>query len=689
MSRIEEAKSEETVTYLFPDFQLLHTIFSKDECQVVEITCVEIYIVEQWACDRRYSSVITAFTGDSEHKVRCGQVKLPKDQSKWSAKVSHFFREIQDYGGRLKETEQGYLFITNLSSVPSHLNLIPVPCGSVMEVWDYFKVNVNLKRMNCGGRSALFLCAPSDATEDKFRQIFKTHPKVDIMYSVRELVILVQICLVDFKLLDPGFVDGLLCNKTEQNIMQWWNLYGSSYYGIAPREGGILDPSTVSAILGFVLSCHYRFDMASIDFPKEPFNYFSFRVIVGKFQKQYNLERTWYLDPLTVEKLFRVTSKISNSDISKLKNVVKLRVHDISGKASSERVAQEVLTTDLEKAVKYFNCSPRLEFLWYGKGDPRDLKQFEYYEKIQASMMSASALKTGVGKIRNLPKRLQAEDYIPRRKNDKSIGSKSDQETSEYQSCDIIEEKRPEVCKVILADDEVCKRELKKCTSFPYVRQELNVPQLEYENHGIDLKSPISSNMVLKRSKSCSFLSGTLWKWDTMVSPIFIANQLKKLEWELMCHADGCTKLLNERMEYKSSWERCHSKMSRINQLIKPVMSKYETQIQMDQRYHSKLEDISTTGSRLEYEMRLLGTRVRDAEESVNSFEQKVLRLEKSIQGVSPNSAKSEDDGYPWYNRLDMDRVKPIWHMLEQFGPVRWVLGNVGTIGAFDDKKNK
>lgn len=694
MSKQEESTSEETVTYLFPDFDLLHTIYSKDECNAVDITGFEIYIVEQWACDRKYSTVITAFTGDSEHRVRCGQVKLPKDRSKWTEKGRFLFKEIEDNGARLKETEKGYLFITNLSSVPSNLNLVPVPNGCVMDIWDCFKVNVNLKRMNCGGRSALFLCTPTDACEDKFRQVYKTHPKVDIMYSIRELVMLVQICLVDFKLLDPLFVDGLLCNRTEQKITEWWNLYGTVYYGIQPKDG-LLGPVTVSAILGFVLSCHYRFDMASIDFPKEPFSYFSFRVIVGKFQKQYNLERTWYLDPITVDKLFKVTSKSSSSDISKLKKVVKSRVHDISGKTSSDRIATDVLTTDLEKALKYFNCSPRLEFLWYGKGAPMDLKQFEYYERMQASIMSASALKTGVGKIRNLPRRLQTDDYSLRRK----IGDK----TSEYKSsegstvsvdqlCQASKEQHPKVCKVVIADDEVCKRELKRRSSFPYLRQEINIPQLEYKNHSVDLSSKISESIMLKRSKSCSFINDTLCKWETTVSPIFVAHQLQKLEWHMLHLKREANEYLVEKAENKAKFERCNTKVNRVNQHGKPVMNRCEQQIQLDDRLHLKLSDIRATGARLEYELRLLGTRVRDAQDGVDNFEQKVVRFEKAMKNICLVKPESSDNGrtngesgeagsteYVWYYRFNMKRVKYIWSMIEQFGPVQWVTGSGGS----------
>lgn len=687
MAKLEQTNSGEVVTYLFPDCHLLNNIYSKEEFRFVDITGFEIYIVEQWACERKYCNVITVFTGDSEHKVQCAQVTLPKDRSTWSEKILHFFKEVELNGGSLKETEKGLVFITNLSSVPSNLNLVPVSNGCVMDVWECFKVNVNMKRMNCGGRSALLLCSPSDACEDKFRQVYKTHPTVDIMYSVRELVMLLQICLVDFKLLDPVFVDGLLCNKTEENITKWWVTYGALYYGVQPKER-TLGPMTVSAILGFVLSCHYRFDMASIDFPKEPFNYFSFRVIVGKFQKQYNLQRTWYLDPATVEKLFKVTSKTSASDISKLKNVVKSRVHDISGKTSSERIAQDVLTTDLERAIRYFHCSPRLEYLWFGKGNPMDLKQFEYYERIQAQMTTASALKSGVGKIRNFPKRLQVDDYMIRRKGYKgSSDYKSSESASVDNLCQVLDETKHKenVSKRVICDDDVCKKELKRRSSYPFIREELTVEQLGYANHSTNLDDRQWEEKLLRRCKSTSFISDSVLPWCTTVSPIFVAHQLKRLEWKLLYSKECAEAVDSQRKEYHEQWERCHSKLTRVGHFAKPVFNKCESQVNNDQRLHLGINDIRALGSRLEYEMRLLGTRVRDAQESVNGFELKIkqfkdaIRMEEYGQIVDPNDNNSSaledrNNGY-WHYRFDVQRVKRIWGIIEQFTPVKWLTG--------------
>lgn len=697
----EEPEATETVPYVFPDLQALQSIFSKDVYKYVTITGFEIYIVEQWACDRQYSTVITSYTGDSLHKIKAGRVRIPRDTSQWSDKLTKFIEEIENSGAKLKETEHGYMFITNLSSFPSHLNLIPIPSGRVEDVWDLFKVNVNLRRMNCGGRSALFLCLPSDACEDKFRQIYKTHPKVDIPYAVKELVTLIQICLVDFKLLDPLFVDGLLCNITEAKIKDWWNLFGSLYYGTIPKDG-ILGPTTISAILGFVLSCLYRLDMASVDFPKEPFNYFNFRVNVGKFQKANNLTRTWYLDPITVEKLFRVTSKNSTSD--KLKKVVKSTVHDISGKLGSENAARNVLTTDLDKAIKYFTCSPRLHYLWYGKGDLRDLKQFDYNiaRSPQSALMSASALRSGVDKIRGLPKKLQGDDTafpsgsFPQRKKeqDKEAYETSDEVTTDEALCQALKqcvEISGGVCGVnILTDDQTFKNSLERRLSFPYLANEVSVPQLEYENHNVDFIGKRDYNCALKRSKSFSFIEEMVIDWDnSLVVPEVVARRVKAIHQKSLTSKSHWESYCREMKRHKSRLDRSSMSSLQLIQRTKPVFHQCDMQLQADERLHSKLSDIRATGARLEYEIRLLSTRVRDTQDSVDNFVAKVESLEASILSsyptaklmTSPQTGNSCDgSGTMGHYTINKERIGKVWGMIEQFGAMKWANSLLSTM---------
>ncbi|CCH44075.1 hypothetical protein BN7_3634 [Wickerhamomyces ciferrii] len=701
--QIHGASDKQEVTYLFPDIIALDSICQGEKLQydLDTIRGFEIYIVEQWACERKYGTVLTSFTGDNEHEIKVAKIKLPLDTSKWSIKVNHFFQEIADYGAKPKLTEKGFLFITNLSSFPSNLNLLPISCGCILDAWEFFKVNVDLRRMTCGGRSALLLAEPSDASGAKFRQIYKTHPKVDIMYAVKELVSLVQICLVDFKLLDPNFVDGLLCDKTIEKIDDWWKMFGSAYYGTTPKDG-LLGPSTVSAILGFVLSCHFRLDIAGSDFPKEPFNYFGFRVNVGKFQKQYNLKRTWYLDPITVEKLFRVTTKISNSDISKLKKVVKSTVQDISGKGSSIQYAPEVLTLDLDKLLKYFNCSARLNYLWNGKGDVRDLKVLDHHERqlyssvtAASSALQTSSLRTGVDKIRNLPRRLQDENTPERKSKDRY------RESSQDLQCSIIDSNSRESCTRItktlnkkrnLTENQIFQCELKRRASLPMICNDINIDQIEYGNLPIDRNLKVDNENTLKRTKSFSFVENSINQWETLPSANNMGQKMKTLKKKLYLH-ESSTDLFNKSKEgYSVTIDKARNEANRCAQLIKPINRSYELQWQSDLRSRLKMEDIQVLSARLEYEIRVLSTRIRDTEESVDNFVSKVEALEKSVNQSRPciamrakhlqNDNKQNNNSkveYCWYNltsRFDIERLQSLWMKIDpSFGYANWIRG--------------
>jgi hypothetical protein len=688
----KEDNVDNGATYLIPDIKVLDLIRQKDQTyEIVTIKGFEIYIVEQWATERRYTTVITSYTGDSEHEIKAGKITLPSDSTKWSDKMAHYFKEIESYGGKPKVTEQGILFINNLSKFPSNLNLLPVFGGCVSDVWDSFKVSLNLRKLNCGGRSALLLCSPSDVSEDKFRQIYKTDPKVDIMYSVEELVKLVQICLVDFKLLDPSFVDGLFCNQTEESIQQWWDVYGLKYYRTNSPNDGKLGPTTVSAILGFVLSCTFRLDIAGSDFPKEPFNYFSFRVNVGRFQKQYNLKRTWYLDPHTVEKLFTVTNK--KSEISTLKKVVKYTVHELPGRTRSIQSAQEVLTPDLEKAIKYFNCSARLEYLWFGKGNVNNITRFSYDVEHNTQSNPTSTFRSGVGKIKMLPKKLQDSNDYPsslRRKrnhkaNDDASCIKADQEcsdeecvTDEGEECSNIDDlvstnstecsiqgKKAFDCKEVF---QLMKRRL----SFPYMSTEVGVNQIGYGNHAISLNPPVEISTLLKRNKSFSFIEDAVLTWEIEnPTPKYVSTQLISIKKKLQ--ENQKLNHMEEFRPYRTTIQQKSHHVKRLKHKISPVFHRFEVQKQEDERITAKMEDIKAIAARLEYEIRMLQNKVRDAKDCVDTFVIKVETLEKSIDTQLLECA--HDDGEQgWYQRLTQNGgVRAFMKRIETMSFVKWM----------------
>jgi len=74
--------------------------------------------------------------------------------------------------------------VTNLSSFPSALTIIPVPDGDIRKHRQEFIVNEDLKRLGCSGRSGLTLSDPTPATQAKFHQLYKTCDRIPFLQSV-------------------------------------------------------------------------------------------------------------------------------------------------------------------------------------------------------------------------------------------------------------------------------------------------------------------------------------------------------------------------------------------------------------------------------------------------------------------------------------------------------------------------
>ena len=146
----------------------------------------------------------------------------------WTSQLHYFHEELSKLQARPKPCEFGMLYVTNLSHFPSSLTLIGVPDGNVAEQRGNFILNENLRRMGCGGRSALTLHKPTDASKDKFQQIYRINDRVPFEFGVIELIKLVQIALFHFGFFDLANIDGLLCDLTEQAVLEWWTVIGNS-----------------------------------------------------------------------------------------------------------------------------------------------------------------------------------------------------------------------------------------------------------------------------------------------------------------------------------------------------------------------------------------------------------------------------------------------------------------------------
>ncbi|ODV98512.1 hypothetical protein PACTADRAFT_184909 [Pachysolen tannophilus NRRL Y-2460] len=375
------------ITFVFPDFKSIESIryeFPYDliSTEEVKLKGFELYLVEQWVSERKLSNVITTYTGSNEDEITALQLTLfTKNETKWPEHLKAFLNELIGLQHcKPKDTPYGILYVTNLSQFPSFLNLIEVEKGDIRDVWDIFTVNLNLKKLNCGGRSVLMLTKPTKSIEDKFNQTFKINPNIDLCYSSRELILILQVFLYYFNLLAANFCDGLFCNKTEEAISKWWELIGTKYYAVKPKTADLFSPMTISAIFSFTLAVRLRLSLVSgsIDVPKDPLDVERFRIAIGQFQK-YNMKVsgnstsvtsstqfdsspfnnsssnnnnnnnsnnnnnnnhsgdnvTYFLDSITIDSLVAITNnKLNNqafkNDFHKVKKLLKNTVSDIS-----------------------------------------------------------------------------------------------------------------------------------------------------------------------------------------------------------------------------------------------------------------------------------------------------------------------------------------------------------------------
>ncbi|RFU33293.1 hypothetical protein B7463_g3091, partial [Scytalidium lignicola] len=336
----------------------------------------ELYIVEQWACSRKHPTfIIVTYTGDLTHSVEVGVLGVPADEGMWSQRLRVYFEAISQYHARPKETPLGMLMVTNLSSFPSALTVIPVPGGNVRRHREDFIVNENLKRLGCSGRSGISLTAPTGATQAKFFQLYKTTDRRTLYEAVIELVKLCQIALMMFGKLEQEYADGLLCDVTEKAITDWWSEIGSEYYNIEPTDG-ILGPMTVAGMLGLLMGARNRLNYYGAPVSKDAFDVFSLKRGISYFQKSQKLERTRRLDRHTLARLHRVTAKAAAGEGWAMPKAVKSTVAELSSKGGEMVMGMvggrdkagigDIETVDIDKFVSLIH-GERGKWLWYGK----------------------------------------------------------------------------------------------------------------------------------------------------------------------------------------------------------------------------------------------------------------------------------------------------------------------------------
>lgn len=307
-----------------------------------------------------------------------GVLSVPADEDEWSPRLKVYFKALQIYHARPKETELGELMVTNLSSFPSALTVIFVPDGDIKRHRQAFIVNEDLKRTGCSGRSGMTLSDPTPATQAKFYTTYKIHEKVPFFEAVMELIKLCQVALFIFGMLDQEYIDGLLCDITETAIGNWWTEVGSEYYNMEPTDG-ILGPTTVAALLGMLIGARNRLSSYGVTVAKDVFEIESTKRGIGHFQKSQKLERTRRLDRQTLLKLHKSTAKAAAGEEWGVQKAIGATVSQfgkrgeiLSGVIGTREKAGigEVETVDIDK-FRELVSGERAKWLWQGK--PRRL----------------------------------------------------------------------------------------------------------------------------------------------------------------------------------------------------------------------------------------------------------------------------------------------------------------------------
>lgn len=336
----------------------------------------EIYLVEQWACSRTHPTfIITTYTGDPKDSVDVSVIGIPADENAWSPQFRIYLKTLGEYHARPKDTSLGRLMITNLSSFPSSLTIIPVPDGDMTKHRELFFVNENLKRLGCSGRLGIKLAPPSSATQAKFHQLYRTSDKIPLNSSVIELVKLCQAALVLFGKLEPEYADGLLCDVTERAINDWWIEFGAEYYTVEPHDG-ILGPTTVAALLGMLIGARNRLSAFNAPVAKDVFDVESTKRAIAHFQKTQRIQKTRRLDRHTLERLRRATAKAASKEGWGVPRAFKSTVAELGGKggemvmgmvgAGEKAGIAEIETVDFDRFVELLR-GERAKWLWYGK----------------------------------------------------------------------------------------------------------------------------------------------------------------------------------------------------------------------------------------------------------------------------------------------------------------------------------
>ena len=305
--------------------------------------------------------------------------------------------------------------------------MISVPDGDIKQHRQDFFVNEDLKRLGCSGRSGLTLTDPTEPTQAKFQQLYRTSDRIPFKQSVTELIKLCQVALYMFEKLDHEYVDGLLCDVTERAIGNWWTEVGAEHYNFEPTDG-ILGPSTVAALLGMLLGARNRLQWSGAPVSKDVFDIDTTKRGVASFQKAQKLEKTRRLDRQTLFKLHTATAKAAAGEGWGVQKAVKSTMTEIGGKrgelvmgmvsGKDKGGLSDIETLDIDKFVSLV-YGERPKWLWHGKPRRATAEHLGYdHNRGTSSLTRDGPLAQTARRIQTLP----APDEVESKRKEDSPG---------------------------------------------------------------------------------------------------------------------------------------------------------------------------------------------------------------------------------------------------------------------------
>lgn len=701
---VEEPQFIEYASFVFPDFRAVYqsNIRSLENIvyEEVEIDGFEIYLVEQWAARRKLSTLITSYNGNTQDKIRAVKILLPKDISLWPDSFKKYHEELLVHS-RPKVVNDNTLFITNLSTFPSALNLLHIDSGDFRTIWEEFKINYNLKRLRCVGRSALLLSGPSTTSGSKFAQLYKvplksqsdmkksqldweapnhdeteheasseepniqkkkSDHKAARAYPVIELVTIIQTCLHYFSLFDfPKERNGLLCDYTKKGINKWWERYGKFYLGIEkPRNEATMGPTTVASIISLVLCCYFKLMVIGCMSGKEPFDEEEFFSGIYNFQKKNGLSKKnckTDLNEATIERLFEASAKVSNTDIFNFKTVVKSTVQDITGRGNFIQLSNDILTTDLDTLIKNI-YGGKLFIIWkkpersirdLNKIRKRDFTEFNFNHGDLERVLHQQELYYEKIKLENNSRVRNASERYLDSKYDSHLSMKNLVDQSEKVSVysDISMDGPP-------------------TTSHNFYKNEY------FRRKSISHSDETNSNVYkmidvnLLRCSSLSDISDALEVWSLPfdASVVRIARDMLKTKDCLLDDDDEgdvelegigskqnilksaiigpkCVESLEQFNYRTTNMQKDKNKLLRQTPIFKEHCEGLENKNMIITKEMKELESLA---SQMKYNIRILTTRMRDVEVNVNRFDCELERIDKELSKLQPNLAGAVDD---------------------------------------------